>query len=76
MGMSLARLEPGSWAWVKRIEMDSGVEERLRDFGMVPGTRVGCRYRSPGDHMTALEFRGTVVALRTRDLERIGVSLG
>lgn len=46
---------------------------RLRDFGLVPGTRVIARYRSPGGGVVALEFRGTVVALRTRDIKGVKV---
>ena len=49
------------------------MKNRLRAFGMVPGTQVRCRYRRPGGSVTALEFRGAVVALRTRDMARIRV---
>lgn len=48
---------------------------RLRDFGLIPGTRVVCRYRSPGGSVTALAFRGMVLAMRTRDLKKIRVRI-
>lgn len=71
MEISLNALKLGKFGTVTSIGTDPLLKERLRAFGMVPGTWVGCRYRSPGGSVTALEFRGTVVALRTRDMEKI-----
>ena len=73
MEISLDALGLGKSGIVTCVETDPMLEKRLRDFGMVPGTVVGCRYRSPGGSVTALEFRGTVVALRTRDTRKIRV---
>lgn len=69
----LSCIRPGIKAEVLKIDTDAGLKCRLRDFGLVPGTVVCCRYRTPGGSVTALEFRGTVVALRTRDLQKIRV---
>lgn len=71
MEISLDRLGLGRLGVVTHIDTDAHMKSRLRAFGMVPGTQVRCRYRSPGGSVTALEFRGSVVALRTRDLQRI-----
>lgn len=73
MEISLKELSPGKRAVVTKIVTDAALTKRLRDFGMVPGTPVCCRYRSPGGHVTALALRGTVIALRTRDLVKIRV---
>lgn len=73
MDISLDRLCLGREGVVTHIETDDTLKNRLRVFGMVPGTPVRCRYRAPGGSVTALEFRGTVVALRTRDLKNIRV---
>ncbi|MBQ6851921.1 MAG: FeoA domain-containing protein [Oscillospiraceae bacterium] len=73
METSLDQLRTDVQAVVTKIAVHEALEQRLRDFGLVPGTVVCCRYRSPGGQVTALELRGTVVALRTRDLKRIGV---
>jgi Fe2+ transport system protein FeoA len=69
--VSLDRLCIGQQAVVTHIETDPALRCRLRCFGLVPGTQVCCRYRSPGGSVTALEFRGSVVALRTRDMRKI-----
>ncbi len=60
-------------ALVARIDARAEMKSRLRDFGLVPGTQVICRYRSPGGKVTALSFRGMVLAMRTRDLSKIRV---
>lgn len=71
MEISLDCLRPGQEGVVSGIDTDEQLKVRLQAFGMVPGTSVCCSYRSPGGSITALEFRGTVVALRTRDMKKI-----
>lgn len=71
MLFGLDRLKTGSEAVVIHIGVRQALKDRLRDFGFVPGTRVGCCYRGPGNKVTALRCRGSMIALRTRDLESI-----
>ena len=52
------------------------LRRRLEDFGLVPGTEVTMRYRSPDGGVAALECRGAVLAMRTRDLKGVGVEWG
>lgn len=73
METSLNCVPPGKRAVIMEMNVDAALKCRLRDFGLIPGTTVCCRYRSPGGQVTALAFRGTVVALRTRDLQKIRV---
>lgn len=73
METSLDRIKPGGRAVVTMIGTDAALCKRLRDFGLVPGTKVTCRYRSPWGDVTALELRGSVLALRTTDLRKIRV---
>ena len=75
MQISLNCLQPGKQATVESIAAEQWLAERLQDFGFVPGTCVRCRYRNPSGQVTALGFRGTVVALRTEDLKQIQVRL-
>lgn len=65
----------GCWCSVVEIDADDALKSRLGDFGLVPGTKVRPEYRSPGGHGTVIGFRGTQLALRTRDLKRIRVHL-
>jgi Fe2+ transport system protein FeoA len=73
METGLDRLRPGMTAVVVRVDPEPGLRRRLRDFGMVPGPRISCRYRCPWGDMTALELRGSILALRTKDLSKIRV---
>ena len=73
MQMGLDQMRLGIQAVVTDIHTAPLLKERLQDFGCVPGTRVVCRYRSPGGFVTAVEVRGTVIALRTEDLAGIRV---
>ena len=73
MEIGLNRLGMGAQAEVTHVGGNARLKSRLAEIGLVPGTKVCCRYRSPGGFVTALEFRGTVLALRTRDLKHIKV---
>lgn len=73
MEIGLDKLRLGQQGIVERINAEPLLALRLRSFGLIPGTQVRCRYRSPGGSVTALEFCGTVVALRTRDIQKIRV---
>ena len=71
--VSLDRLRLGQQGVVTRIDTNGHMKQRLMAFGLVPGTQVVCRYRDPCGRVTALEFRGAVLALRTRDMKQIRV---
>lgn len=73
MERGLNELRPGESAVVKAVDTKAHLRRRLQDFGFVPGTLVICRYQGPGKKVMALEFRDTVVALRTADLTDIQV---
>lgn len=73
METGLDRVRPGAVAVVTQVNTDPELCRRLKAFGLVPGTAVHCRYRCPWGHVTALELRGSVLALRTEDLKKIRV---
>ena len=71
--MGLDQVGLGQTAKVTKVETEGSFRDRLTAFGLVPGTQVCCRYRTPGKSVTAVAFRGTTVALRTRDMQAIRV---
>ena len=73
--MGLDKLPLGVPGRITQMAEDIPLVRRLHQFGLVPGTEVCCRYRTPGKSVTAIEFRGTVVALRTRDMSAIRVKV-
>lgn len=71
MDITLDSLKTDKMAVVTYIETDEALRKRLRAYGLIPGTVVRCRYRSPDGSVMALELRGSVVALRAKDLKGI-----
>ncbi len=69
--MSLDMLKPGQAAVVTALGCPILLQTRLKEFGLVPGTKVRCRYRSPAGDVTALEVRGAILAVRAGDLQTI-----
>lgn len=74
MRTTLDRLSPGEKGTIAEISVSETLEKRLHDFGIIAGTQVMCAYRSPGQDLTAVAARGSVVALRTNDLKKIAVT--
>ena len=75
MEVTLDRLRLGQHGNVTVIDGPLPLRKRLRAFGMVPGTCVSCRYRTPDGSVTAIELRSSVVAIRTRDMRCIRVTI-
>ena len=73
MEISLERLRIGQRGIVTCMDVGAAMQNRLQAYGLVPGTGVCCRYRTPDGSVTALELRGTVIALRRHDMRRIRV---
>lgn len=71
MEITLDRLRLGQSAIVTHIKEDTALACRLRAYGMIPGTTVSCRYRTPDGSVTSLDCRGGVIALRTGDMKNI-----
>lgn len=68
MEFMLCDIRPGVRAVVTEIPDSSPLKGRLREFGLIAGTEVYCRFLSPAGDLGALELRGTVIALRRADL--------
>ncbi len=75
MEIPLDKLDYGMRAVVTHIGSQELVRCRLRSYGLVEGTEVALRYRSPDGGVTALALRGTVVAIRTKELNKIRIRL-
>ncbi len=71
MYITLDQLKPGQGACVTGIFCGPNLVCRLAEFGLIPGTRVCCRYLSPDRKTSALQVRGAVLALRLQDLRSI-----
>lgn len=66
----LNELEIGEEAVVKEVIASN---RRLKDIGLVDGTRIKCVLKSPLGDPVAYKFRGAVIAIRSEDAKNIAV---
>lgn len=71
----LSTLLPGQTAEIIAISRACrGLERRrLMDLGVIPGTKIEAIMRSPSGDPTAYRLRGTTIAIRRRQAERIRI---
>ena len=70
---TLDQLKPGERAVVSELEQYGDLRRRLLDLGFVAGTELGCAYRAPMGTPTAYWIKGSVIALRKTESQRIKV---
>jgi ferrous iron transport protein A len=75
MEMTLDSLKPGQSAVIKQVCHSSGIAQRLRDLGLLPGTAVKCTLKSPSGNPKAYLIRGSAWAIRAEDSAKIAVNL-
>ena len=71
--MALSQVRQGMTVTVHRLLSNGSIRRRLLDMRLIEGTEIRCLYSSPSGDPTAFLVRGTVVALRRRDAERVRV---
>lgn len=68
---SLKELNRGQKAVIARLESPDDIRRRLQDMGLIEGTAVECVGKSPLGDPAAYLVRGAVIALRSRESDRI-----
>ncbi len=68
---TLSDMQEGATARVTALLAEGGIRRRLRDIGLIEGTRVRCLNRGPSGDPTAYLIRGAVIALRREDSAKI-----
>lgn len=71
--ISLDRILPGERVQVVDIPDQCPLKAPLEQFGITSESILRCLYFSPGGELAALETRGSVLALRLRELSGITV---
>lgn len=64
---TLHDLKEGQDAVVVGLCNSGSMRRRLLDLGVVAGTRITCRQKSPSGDPVAYDIRGAVIALREED---------
>lgn len=68
---TLADMQEGAAAVVSALLAEGGIRRRLRDIGLIEGTKVRCLNRGPSGDPVAYLIRGAVIALRREDSSKI-----
>ena len=64
-------LQAGESGYVTELSASPAMELRLRDLGLVRGTRVTCVLQGPGGGLRAYLIRGALIALRKGDADGV-----
>ena len=70
---TLSELKIGESGRVARLLLDGAERRRLLDLGLSPGTLIEARLISPFGDPIAYQVRGTVIALRKTQADRVEV---
>lgn len=69
--MNLNELSIGEASYIKKINSCNDVKVRLYDIGLIEGTKVTLKLKSPSKKIKAYEFRNTLIAIRDSDASNI-----
>ena len=70
---NLSSLSVGQWGAVSGLRGDPAMVRRLRDLGLIEGTRVCCAFRAPSGDPAAYWIRGALIAIRDQDAAGIAL---
>ena len=65
--------EDGVSGGLRGLDFQGGMGRRLRDLGLIPGTRIRCAFVAPSGSPMAFWIRGAVIALRRADAQNVTV---
>ena len=65
--------KPGETVTISRILSEKHIRQRLLDLGFVDGTSIKCVLKQRNGEIAAYLVRGTTIALRKEDAQRIVV---
>ena len=69
----LNMLKTGEIAKVLRLENKGDIRRRLFDLGIIEGSEITCVFKAPFGDPTAYMIKGTIIAIRKNDSEKIVV---
>ena len=73
--MRLTELPIGKKAEITELTTRGKKRRRLLDLGLIPGTYIVTKRRSPSGNPSAYLFRGTIIALRSEVTDSIYVKM-
>ena len=71
--MTLNELSINETCYIKDILSVGDTRRRMLDMGLIPGTKLISAFKAPFGEPTAYLVRGTLIALRRNDAEKIEI---
>lgn len=71
----LNTLPMDTYGIIDNIHCTGNIKRRLLDLGMIKGTKIKPVLRSPSGDPTAYEVRGSIIAIRKEDSDKINILL-
>ncbi len=71
--INLNQLQLNQNGIIQKIECEGNIKRRLLDLGLVKGTNIIPVLISPSKDPRAFQVRGTIIAIRKEDAEKIKV---
>ena len=69
--ITLTELPMGGCGIIYRLPRDDKLKKQLKNLGLICGTRIEAVCKSPGGDPCAYSFRGTLMAIRKKDTDKI-----
>lgn len=73
--MTLSQMKVNESGYIVSVDNSSNFERRFSDMGFIAGQKISCTNIGLFGSPIAYQIRGSKVALRKRDADRIGVIL-
>lgn len=71
---TLDKLKINESAFIDSIDIADNFRRRLLDLGFIKGSKITALYKSPSKNPTAYLIKGTVIAIRDEDANKIKIS--
>lgn len=71
--LNLSQLPLNATGVIKDVKCDGNIKRRLLDMGLVKGTKIIPVLVSPSKDPRAFFVRGTIIAIRKEDAEKIQI---
>lgn len=68
---TLSDLEIGEYGFVDDLSAVGGIRRRLRDLGIINGTKIICTGQSTHRDISSYLIKGAVIAIRCEDAETV-----
>lgn len=69
----LSALADGQSGRISSVTLTGPIRRRLRDLGMIEGTKIKCLQKGPSGDPIAFFVRGTAIAIRRKDASCIHI---